>query len=244
MIEISVCDDEENDLQRVVQMVDEIMAQRNTAYRLHSFQSAEELLRRPVPIDIAILDIAMSGCNGIELGRRIRELFPEVKLIYTTFFESYCMQALNEAHAFSYLCKPIDARRMREQLEAALVGIPDTSAEMTFYELHDSRGKYYPAVRLPLKDILFVEYIKRQRQAAVMLEKETYVCKCVFEKLAEELAPFDFAVNSRGMLVNLRHVENIHGCTLCLDNGQKLPIAQKRVAAFRENLHAFLQKNI
>lgn len=244
MIEISVCDDDADDLRRTVQIIDEIMAEQSTAYRLHAFQSAAELLRSPVQTDIAILDIAMDECNGIELGRRIRGKFPEIKLIYTTFFESYCMQALNEAHAFSYLCKPIIPDRMQEQLTAVLAAIPDIGPDKTFYDLTDSHGKYCPAIRLRLNDIFFLEYIKRQRKAAIMLKEETYVCKCVFEKLAEELAPFDFVVNSRGMLVNLRHVENIQGGVVCLDNSQKLPIAQKRMTAFRESLHSFLQKKI
>lgn len=244
MIEISVCDDDINDLRQTVQIIDEIMARQNTPYRLHAFQSAEELLRCPVQTDVAILDIAMDECNGIELGRRIREKLPEIKLIYTTFFDSYCMQALNEAHAFSYLCKPICPVRMQEQLTAALAAIPDNGPEKTFYDLTDSHGKYCPIIRLRLNDIFFLEYIKRQRKAAIMLKEETYVCKCVFEKLAEELAPFDFVVNSRGMLVNLQHVENIQGGVVCLDNGARLPIAQKRVTAFRESLHAFLQKKL
>lgn len=244
MIEISVCDDDINDLRRTVQIIDEIMAEQNTAYRLHAFQSAAELLRSPVQTDVAILDIAMDECNGIELGRRIREKLPEIKLIYTTFFEAYCMQALNEAHAFSYLCKPLSPDQMQEQLTAVLASIPDIGPEKTFYDLTDSHGKYCPAIRLRLNDIFFLEYIKRQRKATIMLEEETYVCKCVFEKLVEELAPFDFIVNSRGMLVNLRHVEKIQGGVVCLDNGQKLPIAQKRMTAFRESLHSFLQKKL
>ena len=37
----------------------------------------------------------------------------------------------------------------------------------------------------------------------------TYEYDCIFEKLVEELQPYDFVVNCRGNLVNLRHIEKI-----------------------------------
>lgn len=75
------------------------------------------------------------------------------------------------------------------QLLAALAVLPDSGPEKAFYDLTDSCGKKYPAIRLRLKDILYFEYIKRQRKAVIVLKNETYICGCVFEKLARELAP-------------------------------------------------------
>lgn len=244
MIEISVCDDDSQDLLETVRLLDEIMSVQNTPYRLHSFQSPDEMINSLEKIDIGVLDIAMKGCNGIELGLRIRERFPEVKLIYTTVFEEYCIQTINDVHAFSFLCKPLNRDEMAAQLLAALDTLPDNGPEKIFYDVTDRRGKLHPVLRLRLKDILYFEYIKRQRRAAIVLKNQTYICKCTFEKLIAELSPFDFAVNSRGILVNLRHVEKIQGNVVCLDNGRQLPIAQKRKCAFRESLNAFLQKNL
>lgn len=244
MIEISVCDDDLKDLQETVHLLDEIMSTLDIPYRLRSFQSPEELINDLEKIDIGVLDIAMEKCNGIKLGLRIREKFPEAKLIYTTIYEEYCMQAVNDAHAFSFLCKPLDYSQMMEQIMAALDTLPDNGPEKPFYNAADTNGKNYPVLRLPLKDILFIEYIKRQRKVGIVLKDQTYICKCTFEKLVEELSSFDFTVNSRGILVNLHHVEQIQGNMVCLDNGRQLPIAQKRKSAFRENLNAFLQKNL
>jgi len=40
-------------------------------------------------IDIGILDIAMDELNGIKLGRKLKEKFPDVKLIYITRYFYY-----------------------------------------------------------------------------------------------------------------------------------------------------------
>ena len=58
----------------------------------------------------------------------------------------------------------------------------------------------------------------------------------------EELHPYDFAVNHRGCLVNLRHIEKIQGFHIYLDNGKELSLAQKRSSDFREEMNKFLQK--
>lgn len=243
MIEVAVCDDDANDLKYAVEVLHDIFAKQNIGYDLKFFLSANEMLDSIRKIDIGVLDIAMEGFNGIELGRRLKEKFPDVKLIYITGYEEYCMQAVNDAHAFSFLCKPLDGHKMQKQIAEALRGIPNTVNEKEFYKVTDSRKKEYASFRLRLEDILYIEYIKRQRRAAVVLEDERYECDCVFEKLAEELGQYDFAVNSRGNLVNLRHVEKIKGLMVFLDNGKELPIAQKRIAEFREKLNGFLQGN-
>ena len=71
----------------------------------------------------------------------------------------------------------------------------------------------------------------------------TYEYDCIFEKLVEELQPYDFVVNCRGNLVNLRHIEKIKGFIIYMDNGKELQIAQKRSSDFREEVNKFLQKN-
>ena len=194
-------------------------------------------------IDIGVLDIAMKGFNGIELGRRLKEKFPHVKLIYITSYEEYCMQAINDVHAFSFLYKPLDNHKMQTQVAEALRGISNTVIEKKFYKVTDSHKREYASIKLKLEDILYFAYIKRQRKAAIVLEDEIYECDCVFEKLAEELRQYDFVVNSRGNLVNFSHVEKIKGFVIFLDNGKKLLIAQKRMVEFREKLNEFLQRN-
>lgn len=244
MLEIAICDDNGNDLNAIMEMLHEICTEMKQEYHVSAFQSPNDMLDRQKKIDIGILDIVMPDCNGIDLGKKLKEKFSEIALIYTTSYEEYCRQAINKVHAFSFLVKPFDKAELKEQIAEALSGISNTVVEKEFYKVIDNRKKEYSVVRLNLSDILYFEYIKRQRRAAIVLENERYECDCVFEKLVEELEQYDYAVNSRGNLVNLRHVEKIKGFVVYLDNGDELPIAQKRIMEFREKLNDFLQGNI
>ena len=120
-------------------------------------------------------------------------------------------------------------------------GKTDEEIEKEF-EILDESGTKAGCVCLKLNEILYFEYIKRSRKAAIILEDCRYECECTFENLVEELHPYDFAVNHRGCLINVRHIEKIQGFHIYLDNGKELSLAQKRSSDFREEMNKFLQK--
>ena len=243
MLEIAVCDDDEDDLNYAVNILHEIFKNQNIGYNIRSFLSANEMLDNIRKLDIGVLDISMEELNGIKLGRNLKEKFPDVKLIYITSYDEYCMQAINDAHAFAFLCKPLDNHKMEKQIIEVLSHMPDTVIEKEFYKVTDSKGKEYISLKIKLNDILYFEYIKRSRKVSIVLADETYEYACIFEKLVEELQQYDFVVNCRGNLVNLKHIEKIKGFIIYLDNGKELQIAQKRIADFRLSMNEFLQRN-
>ena len=120
-------------------------------------------------------------------------------------------------------------------------GKTDEEIEKEF-EILDESGTKAGCVCLKLNEILYFEYIKRSRKAAIIMEDCRYECECTFENLVEELHPYDFAVNHRGCLINVRHIEKIQGFHIYLDNGKELSLAQKRSSDFREEMNKFLQK--
>ena len=103
MLEIVVCDDDIADLECAVTMLHKIFTSQKIAYHIEQFASANQMLENISNIDIGILDISMEELNGIKLGRTLKEKFPDVKLVYITSYEEYCMQVINEVHAFSFL---------------------------------------------------------------------------------------------------------------------------------------------
>ena len=116
MLEIVVCDDDIADLECAVTMLHKIFTSQKIAYHIETFMSANQLLENISRIDIGILDISMEELNGIKLGRKLKEKFPDVKLVYITSYEEYCMQVINEVHAFSFLCKPLEYDKLEMQI--------------------------------------------------------------------------------------------------------------------------------
>ena len=129
MLEIAVCDDDMADLECAVNMLHKIFTSQKIAYHIEKFMSANQMLENISNIDIGILDISMEELNGIKLGRKLKEKFPDVKLVYITSYEEYCMQVINEVHAFSFLCKPLEYDKLELQILELLNQLPDSAVE-------------------------------------------------------------------------------------------------------------------
>ena len=116
MIKVAICDDNSEDLSSAKVIFASVFDKLGIDNVLQLFTSAEEMLADKQDIDLAILDIEINGENGIDLGRQLKSRYPQIKIIYITSFEQYCMQAINEIHAFSFLCKPLIVDKVIEQM--------------------------------------------------------------------------------------------------------------------------------
>lgn len=87
---------------------------------LHAFENAAQALTfaRGNPVDIAFLDIEMAELNGIELGRQLRGLHPDIYLVFVTAHAQYAVDAFG-VRGNGYLLKPAHPNRIREEVEAA-----------------------------------------------------------------------------------------------------------------------------
>lgn len=67
-------------------------------------------------IHAAFLDIEMPGIGGLELARKIKELNPDVSIVFITAYDCYAVDAF-KFHASGYLLKPIDSSDLSEQID-------------------------------------------------------------------------------------------------------------------------------
>lgn len=82
------------------------------------FQDPEEAYNyaKEHPIDVAFLDIEMTHINGIMLGKMLKQLNPQINLIFVTAYSSYGMEAFS-LHASGYVLKPATAEAIKRELE-------------------------------------------------------------------------------------------------------------------------------
>jgi len=64
------------------------------------------------PIDLAFLDIEMPDLGGIELAKRLKELDPNISVVFVTAYAKYALDAFG-VDAIGYLLKPY----LREDIE-------------------------------------------------------------------------------------------------------------------------------
>lgn len=82
------------------------------------FEEPKEAIRiaEEEPVDLAFLDIEMPIMNGIELARRLREIRPDILIVFLTAYDEYIRDS-NEIGADYYLVKPYTLRSLELAME-------------------------------------------------------------------------------------------------------------------------------
>lgn len=85
------------------------------------FQSSEEALKfaKTNKVDFALLDIEMPVMNGIELGKRLREINSNIVIVYVTSYIDYVQSAYLDVRADYYVLKPYNRKDMEDVLTRA-----------------------------------------------------------------------------------------------------------------------------
>lgn len=67
------------------------------------------------PVDTAFLDIELGSVNGLVLAKQLKDIRPDIHIIFVTSYEQYAVQAF-QIHATGYLMKPVTAEDIRREL--------------------------------------------------------------------------------------------------------------------------------
>lgn len=106
-------DDEIRVLRHTVLMCQELPDIEDT----RGFSRAGEALEwvKGNPVDAALLDIDMPDMNGLTLAARIKEVRPDVAIIFVTAFAQFAVDSF-AVHPTGYLLKPIDQEDIAREL--------------------------------------------------------------------------------------------------------------------------------
>ena len=82
------------------------------------FQSAEEAIEfaRENPFELALLDVRLPGMDGIELAVRLREIIPELLIVFISAYDEY-LRNFNEIGGDYYILKPYKKETIRMMAE-------------------------------------------------------------------------------------------------------------------------------
>ena len=68
------------------------------------------------PIDVGFLDVDMPGMTGIALAKAIKDIRPDINIIFVTGYDKYAGDAF-ELHASGYLLKPVEPKLIVKELQ-------------------------------------------------------------------------------------------------------------------------------
>ncbi|MEA4895075.1 MAG: LytTR family DNA-binding domain-containing protein [Oscillospiraceae bacterium] len=232
MLRIAVCDDIQDELQRLVSLTNQYISVNILDADVLGFSHPDALMSamETERFQLYILDIVMPMVNGLELGREIRRLDREAQIIYVTTEPQFALQAY-AASPINYLIKPVDKQQLFDTLTLA-ISKADIAEEKTF--------TVKTAVNLrviKLSDVACCEY----RNHAVIFSLtngEEVVSRTIRENYSEYISPIlkdrHFLHCHASFAVNMRRVECFVKDSFTLCGGKTVPIAAKQYPAVRD----------
>ncbi len=234
MLQIAICDDEQDTVQENKKTAEECLCQCKTAGKILTYTTSANLLWDITEdhffFDLILLDIEMPGISGMEIAEKIRPFLPDVKIIFITSHIEYAIDAF-ELSVFRYVPKQDMDRRLPSAIKDAVRLI--ALEEGKVYTIQTSSR----LEKIPYKEILYIER-EGKNARIITLKGESRVRKSL-QQVYEELGAEEFIFIDRGCIVNLIHIMQIRDSTAVLNDGTALPISRSHLQDVKGQINAY-----
>ena len=194
--------------------------------------------------DIVLLDVRMSGMDGLEFAQHIASMPAAPAVVFTTAYPEYALPSF-DVDAVDYLLKPIRKERLQAALEKAILVCRARSRQRG--DITGPQGRVYLNVlvhgnveRVAVHDIYYFKaeqkYVLIGRASGEVLTNES------LKSLAQEFAT-QFIQVHRNALVAVRYVKSLQRCA---DGGyqvgfngiaQEIQVSRRHLANVKRRLN-------
>lgn len=231
-MKIAICDDDPLQLQYIHSLVQKWsnIVSGNTDVLLYS--NAEELLFNYTPgcFDVLLLDIQMTGENGISLAKRIRSFNDDAVIIFITAVSDYVFDGY-DVGAVQYLLKPVNEDKLFECLSTSRQKATNKKRII----LESEQG----SVAVALDDIIYLEAFSHKTKI-VLNDRELFINESISS--IEKRIGNDFYKCHRSYIVNIKHINSIRKYDTVMDNGSTIPVSRRIYNDFNNAFIAFYRR--
>ena len=197
---LAICDDEEIIRTVLKKYIHEICQEEHIQVLIESYENPMELLNQiqkyPERYDLIFLDVDMPEINGIETGKRIKEVNEDVLIIFVTAHDKYALKAF-EADAFQYMLKPARKDKLRVLLRKCHRILSKINREEQEF-INIQEGERYTKVFY--KDIIYFE--KYKNKVRIICEEQEYAPYLTLRELKEMLNEGPFVQCHQSIIIH------------------------------------------
>jgi two-component system response regulator LytT len=241
MYRVALCDDEEKQRELVKNILITLSIKSNIQFEFELFDSGEQLVshyeNNGAPFHILILDVEMSGINGIQTAHVIRKLKNlDEQIIFLTSYPEYMVESFDVV-TFQYLIKPIAPHILEEKVIKLC----------QYFQALDKKWliikSAYEDVVLRYDDIIGIEAAKSltiKSKLNFITTSQTYESKGIISDYALALKDFNFLQIHRSIIINLIHVKKFASGAVLMSNGVEFPIGRSKVKEVKDFYTKFM----
>ncbi len=223
---IALVDDERIQLDSTYTKLAAVLATlRIETQKIDCFSSGEEFLAAwsAGAYDIIVLDIYMTGQNGVEVAKKVREQDTDVVLAFCTTSNEFASESY-EVNARYYLQKPVSEEKLSNMLK-----------RLDLSKLERNRTITLPdGYRCLLRQIIFTEYSNHTVTFHIKDSQPHSVYMNHSEAEAMLLHYKAFCSINKGCIVNFGMVDSFNANEFTMQNGEVVPISRRRYKDVRD----------
>ena len=221
MIKIAIVDDEEQTREQILRTLKEnIQEQHEVEIKLYA--SGESFFE----------EIQMQQLDGVELGKLVRRICPDMYMVFITSYEEYAAESYR-IEAYQYILK--------QDLEFRLPGV----AEQLIEKLQKQKKEFCiikdgtEQVKLLYKDILYLYKSKGTKYVNYVTTQGVVRERTSLENALKMLNSRQFLLVERGYAVNIKQICRVSGDTIYLEKGYEVPVSKARLAEVKREINLY-----
>ena len=225
---VALCDDTNSDLENLKKLLQAYSKLNNIPLDIYIYNNSRVLINnvsyfREKEYSIYFLDIIMDK-NGIDVAKELREVTPDVPIIFTTSSKEFAINAF-KVQAFDYILKPVKKEELFSCLDKLI-----TSMQVAVKASFNIKLNNLSIVTININEITYIEQ-KDRRLMFHMNDGTSHLTTSIRGKFLEEIPfnieDYNFINCHSSFVINMNQIKSITDHSFIMKNGHNIPIAKR-----------------
>lgn len=231
MIQIAICDDRKEDIQKLKDYVGWFSGEHpDIPLKAEVFISPYDLLEAISSrggYDLYLLDVIMPRLSGIDIARKIRERGETAEILFLTTSREYAVEAFG-VKASGYLIKPVKKADFENEVLSCINHLAPKDNPAILLKTKEGIRKVH------IQEIAMIESFNHSR-VCTLADGTTVETPATLSSLYEQLRTYPcFFLPHRSYIVNLEYVNGLTEMELLMAGGQRIPISRNIYPKLKE----------
>lgn len=230
-ISVAIVEDQPEDYETLKEFVERYGAERSLSFNIAHFSSGITFIEKyRGDYDIVFMDINMPNQSGLDTAKELRKIDDKVILIFITNLAQFAIKGYS-VNAFDFVPKPINYVEFSTLFKRA---ITKNDHEKKSEIIIKSNRKI---MKMDSSSLIYVEVVNHNLLFHTI--DETISAWGSLSNVYNELSKFGFVKVSNSLIVNIRHVKNVNGYEITLDNDKLLYLSRGEKKGFYDVFASF-----
>lgn len=230
-MKVAICDDLAVDRQRISKLLCQFSKQESITFKAYEFETGEGLLNslKNQYFEIVFLDIYMTGAKGIDIAKNIKEIHPEIIIIFTTTSKEFAIESYS-LNIEGYIVKPISYKQFHSTLKKHCNNFKESLSYVTVI-------KDKIPIDIYLNTISYIEIYRRQ--CILHTTNGNIDTKTPINSISNYLLENNFFKVGRNYIINFKFVHDFKGTYFLMNSGEKIPISLRNRLICKEAFYEY-----